>query len=538
MHPALRKLMLLLIRARIRRFASGFKTLRGALLPVAMLLTLLPAIGGLFLAEHSRGGVDYERTRALISSGLFLLCVLNLLGLKPDSGITFQPAEVDMLFPGPFTRRQLLLYKFVATVLGISALSLLFSCYFASMVRYWIAGFVGLVLSGVFAMLFGQAAILIASTLAETTVTRGRKILFGVLAVIAAATIGSLFAFGGEAATLEQITKLWIVRFLLAPFDVFGRVVAAQSLFPDFVIWTSVATLMNAALAAVILKLDANFLETAATASRKAYERMQRARSGATWVASPKSSSRTPIPPLPRLGGLGPIFWRQLITAIRGSRTLVLTTALITLSFAVPTLLSGRPRVGDGAFFTYYMMFFMSFMMFPQMVRIDFRGDLDQIETLKALPLHPIAVSIGQILTPVLLLTFCQVIVIAGVAVYQRTWPPFGGLMLAFAFPANWVVYCLENLLFLLYPYRMPVGGAMDMQGAGRQVFLVFFRLFLLAVIAGIAVGGGFAVYVITGSNAAMYVTAWCAAAAIGGSLIVPLAWVYARFDPSMHAPP
>src|SRR6185295_7656355 len=49
-----------------------------------------------------------------------------------------------------------------------------------------------------------------------------------------------------------------------APFEVFARTITAARLFPDFIGWAALAVGVNVAFAALVLRLDANFLESAA----------------------------------------------------------------------------------------------------------------------------------------------------------------------------------------------------------------------------------------------------------------------------------
>ncbi len=52
-------------------------------------------------------------------------------------------------------------------------------------------------------------------------------------------------------------------------------------------------------------------------------------------------------------------------------------------------------------------------LLLTRMVAFDFRGDLDSMDWLKSLPLRPISITLGQLATPVLLLTAIQYIFLA-----------------------------------------------------------------------------------------------------------------------------
>ena len=71
-----------------------------------------------------------------------------------------------------------------------------------------------------------------------------------------------------------------------------------------------------------MLKLDANYIESAATISQKVYERIRRTKQGGG-VAMPVGAraGRLRLPPFPWLAGVGPIAWRQLLLAMRTRAT-------------------------------------------------------------------------------------------------------------------------------------------------------------------------------------------------------------------------
>ena len=60
---------------------------------------------------------------------------------------------------------------------------------------------------------------------------------------------------------------------LLAPFEVFSHTILAATLFPELVCWGAAALAIDALLLALIFKLDADYLESAAAISQKLYEK-------------------------------------------------------------------------------------------------------------------------------------------------------------------------------------------------------------------------------------------------------------------------
>src|SRR5262249_58060947 len=82
----------------------------------------------------------------------------------------------------------------------------------------------------------------------------------------------------------------------------------------------------------------------------------------------------------------------------------------------------------------------------------DFRVDLDRIEVLKALPIRGVWLAVGQLLAPTLVVASIQAVV---VVLLQLVLGQVESLLLAvplLALPINFILFGIENLLFLLFP--------------------------------------------------------------------------------------
>jgi hypothetical protein len=124
----------------------------------------------------------------------------------------FSPAEVQYLFTGPFTRRQLLTYKILTQFL----LTLPFTVFMAIGVRSlsgtFFSGFVATVLTFVFMQLFGLCVSLVSCSVGELIFSRLRKaVLWGTLiALIAAAVL--LFLVGFAAGCFTTLNGAVLLR--------------------------------------------------------------------------------------------------------------------------------------------------------------------------------------------------------------------------------------------------------------------------------------------------------------------------------------
>ena len=131
---------------------------------------------------------------------------------------------------------------------------------------------------------------------------------------------------------------------------------------------------------------------------------------------------------------------------------------------------------------------FYSFLLLPTALKFDFRRDIDRLATLKALPISPLAVTLGQLTMPVFLCTLFQIVVLL-VALALRPYhlALFIAAMLVLA-RTNVLIFALENLIFLLYPYRL------NQEGLGvffRSILAFTAKSILFAGCAGVGIGVG-----------------------------------------------
>jgi hypothetical protein len=102
---------------------------------------------------------------------------------------------------------------------------------------------------------------------------------------------------------------------------------------------------------------------------------------------------------------------------------------------------------------------FYSFLLLPAALKFDFRRDVDRIAILKSLPVRPAAVVTGQLATPILIASAYQLAVLLITVLIYPVHP--GLLVAAFVLlaPLNILIFALDNLIYLLYPYRLNQEG-------------------------------------------------------------------------------
>ena len=165
---------------------------------------------------------------------------------------------------------------------------------------------------------------------------------------------------------------------------------------------------------------------------------------------------------IPGLGGAGALAWRQLIGARRHWSGLLVALIAPAVFTCIPGFVIQDPYIAFLA--TTATLAFYTFLLLPTALRFDFRRDLDRLATLRGLPIMPAAAVIGQTLAPVLIATVFQFGVL-GFAVAGRSLPPYHVLIaMLVMIPLNVLVFGLDNLIYLLYPYRV--------QQEGMEIFL------------------------------------------------------------------
>src|SRR5207237_5526766 len=121
----------------------------------------------------------------------------------------------------------------------------------------------------------------------------------------------------------EEVEQAPLLQALLTPLRWFIDALTAAELWPDLAVAAGLSLMVDVIVLVAVLLLDAHYLETAAAASERAYVRLERIRQmGNVALGAPAARARFALPGLPFWGGIGPLAWRQLLTALRSPRAL------------------------------------------------------------------------------------------------------------------------------------------------------------------------------------------------------------------------
>lgn len=550
MNAALWLLLRLRFGAWLRRLGRGLRTPKGILLALLGGLVFVPWIISLvvswFIAPDIGPPTMADGIRHYGPIGLFAYALLVVLTATPDRAVVFSPAEVDFLFPGPFSRRQLLGYKIVAMLLQSAVGTLFLTLISRSYGRRVISAYVGLLLTTMFLQLLRMAVGLGIGTVGALAHSRMRKIVLG--GVLAGVVAFQFLAApdGLDPSTLmDRLNNSPVVAVVLTPFRWFTEAITAQRLWPDLVRAVVFSGLVNTGLLALVFAFDAQYLEAAATASARLYTRLQRIRSGgaaAQWGTSGKTRVR--LPSFPWWGGAGPVAWRQLLAGLRGLRGVVIFLCVIgaLVLWQLSGVFTGEQTDAAGdpgkVFGTLASLVVLSLLLLPSLLTFDFRGDLDRMDVLKSLPVPAAGLVVGQLLTPVVL---ASALLVAALAILGH-WLPIPlqwlGITAAFALPANFLLFAVENLLFLLFPARFVPGNPADFQILGRRILVFWAKFLILGAAIGLAVLPALLTLLLwSGHWPAALATAWLVLAAEGVGFVPLLVLAFRRFDVARDTP-
>lgn len=546
MHRALLKLFRLRMYGGLRRRLRHLKTVRGVvffMVGVAVLAFCVNAGSlGSTSAEVSRvfsNEDTFKRPAREVMPFLLLAACLVTVATTSGPAIYFSPAEVNFLFAGPFGRRWLLLYKFLFFATGAAISGLIVAVLLPHYAGGRAAAFTGAFLSLVFIQLFSVSIGLVAQIIAERAYTRLRRCVLLAVALAVALGCWPVVASGmdrGFVAILSGFRHTLIGTVLLAPFEVFVMTFSAERIYPDLLLWGSAAVAIDAAMLGAMIWADANYYEAATATSQKMYRRWQRVRRGGmVWSSEATAAWHLPAPP--PLGGVGPIAWRQLTTAVRTSGK-VLVVLLIVATVGGPLLILSGGH-GTSPWTAVGILVWATVFFLPRVFNFDFRNDVEHLAELKALPLAPMVVGAGQLVVPVLLLTLLHLVALCGAAVSATgvTRALLLGIV-PFILPLNVLLFGLENLIFLLFPTRLVPLGRVDFEFFGRMLVEFAIKCSLIAAACCLAVILGAVAYRAAGQSWALFgLVAWLVLSSAAIATLPCVGWAYRRFDVSLHSP-
>jgi hypothetical protein len=172
------------------------------------------------------------------------------------------------------------------------------------------------------------------------------------------------------------------------------------------------------------------------------------------------------------------------------------------------------------------------------LVGFDFRSDIDRMDLLKSLPVPAPALVIGELGVPVLMLSLAQGICLAVVAAIRSdaTYLPESLLVLP---PFNLLLVETEAILLLWFPIRIVPGATLAFTAMGRQFLLLFAKMIVVGIAAGMVAGvGALAYFFLVPNWTVTFVVAWLTLAGFELALVPLVVLAFNQYDVARDTPP
>lgn len=443
--------------------------------------------------------------------GLAVTVLTWWLGGGVTGALAFHPAEVQLLFPAPVSRRMLIAYKVVRSQI----LLLLSAVLWTLLTRSW-----GVTLGWPlrFATLWGFFSILSLHRLGTALVlappVRGvrRAAMIAGKALAGAAAVALL---AGVAPVLLQFRTLGFTEGLRALGLALAAPPAGYALAPFRLVvaplYAATAEAWGRSFAIVVgivglhlvwvLAMQVRFEEVAAGASADLARRIaafKEARAGGVAVIRPGKAVRSWLPLAPLGRPAVAMVWKNTVALIR--------TGVLRIAFVIVVVLIGMSAVmtagdesgsGIGAAIPFATLAAMALLLGPRVVRNDLRQDLLSLATIKTYPLTGATVVLAEMASPTLVLSLFQLVMLLLAylvlpAAYRATWDTATTVTLGALTPfalctINAAGVGVQNGFALLYPGWVRLGpdsGGVEAIGQTMVVTIGSFLVVLLALIA------------------------------------------------------
>jgi hypothetical protein len=482
-HPATLQLLRLQSRGRRRRMWRRFCQPRRLVLSAIACLLAAVWLGNAVMTIWLRETGSPETLRALLSVGLAGYVGWHFAKaafFRPESPFDWTPGERELLAAMPLRSRDLVAYQLASVTVTTLLKAGLFTLLLWPDLRCVPLGLAGLLLAMMMLEML-RLAVEIA------TWGMSRRAYLAYRTAVVAALVAGGFAVGavivdddglregvrigtgplhGFLDILVQLNAS-IFRYAGLPFRPSIDLVLAESVTASNLALAAAGLATVMGLAAAVIALHALASRRAADRERRNYhpsgdgptaERLEWGLPTSTRPAAPGGQpAGLRLRHIPRWGGAGALAWRQLVGARRHWGSLLTAMIAPAVLACAPCFVIADPQIAFLS--TTGTLGFYTFLLLPTALRFDFRRDLDRLATLKGLPIAPAAAAIGQTLAPVLLATLFQTGVLVFAAAARSLPSHHWFLAMLVMVPLNLLVFSLDNLIYLLYPYRVRQEG-------------------------------------------------------------------------------
>ena len=419
--------------------------------------------------------------------------------------LELNPPELQFVLAGPFSNSQILSYRLLTFGTGWLPLSFFFSVFLLQHFGSLLGGFLGIALGGAFITMIAFQYTLVRSRISPGGLRAIRWCVASSLVLIATEVAYQVLR-SPEAYSIELISQAinggWAARGLTFPFRPFALLMES----PLGMQWLW-SLLMSVGLVAAITiscyRTNGGFSELAVEGVVRRQQKLERIRGGNVYGMSTSRTERSQLlPAFGWLGGVGPVAWSQITSAIRRTGRLVPGIIIIGIvaAIAAAMLLPVFPDAIPDPARTYavpialgasaYVGFLIS-----TTAQTGFSANRRLLTWYQTLPIRPMAIAMGMVTgTATVLLAiecaFClPALVVSSLTMVQSLSVVFAGASFSLAFAS------MTNFISAVTGLRPMPGGTPDVfQGARALIFMMILGLsmtpILLFAVGSAAVAG------------------------------------------------
>ena len=505
--PALTQLTRMLTKAALRQLLRLVKRPIGAFFAIFMLVVFSAgAIPNVVLAisgQAATGGM-IEQMGAALPLMMYAGLVMLILGDGSDSLLELRPPELQFVLAGPFSDAQILSYRLLTLSLGWIPISFLFTLFLLPQFGSLVGGVVGITFGGAFLTLLSLMFTLSKPSLSRVMVQTIRLGLLLVVLGIAAETVVTVFR-SGDSPSLLALAKLaaggWVASISCAIFQPFTQ--ALQCGYGiRLAVWACLSLSMVVLATVGCYRVQTGFAELAVAGVIRRQAKLDRIKSGNLYGSkNRKATSLWTLPSFKWLGGVGPVAWLQILSALRRTGrmlpglfglSLLATCSLAAILSAYPGILSGSKRqfavliaLGIAA----YVCLLVSLT-----IQTGFNASERLLTWYRTLPLRPSSIAAGMAAgTSVVLIAIQTAAFLPALVVTSR--PLVESFAIYFAVGCFFVSYSTQmNLVSVTFQLRpMPQGTPDVFQGARAMLYMMALSVAMLPAILFAAGAAGIA---------------------------------------------
>jgi hypothetical protein len=488
----LANLILMRYRAVVRRLVRG-NAKRKVFVVLGLVLMALYLIPTMLSAQSSKTAINPESVQRWLPLWMLIAASFQIIARGTKPPVNFQPAELDLVLPGPFSRRQLIVYQLCYQVGPLLLMGMWISIFIRTGAPFPVRA-LGCMLAGqaLWHLNFMLSAIATRLSIRPAYIAVGAASFLGLFALeawrVAPPFEGKDFA--QISAWMSEILRSPNISRVLSLLSPYSKAISMPSAI-EALPWAATAFGINVLLACATIIIDRGEFESMSTRSRERIEKQAAKRSGVR-ITDPSRAARFSLPMPPRAGGIGVLAWRHALGMYRAGGpffTVLLCVGTVGLSGWLVWMAKEQTAMLPTAAIC-CITILVGMTMF---VRADFREDLDHMALLKTMPISPMRLVIGQMLTPLLFIAVIEILITLGLLIVTRDlviWLKSLGLVVA-TLPLAAALLAIENTVFLFAPTK-PMGqttGGFDPARIGRH-FLVSLVKVVFFGLAAVVVGG------------------------------------------------